>query len=462
MTADAEQPISDSRRHALESVRGRVTRLLMRAVTSFPLVPPMPARYPGLDPRDTRLAVAIHRTVLQRWLTLEHILAGDVRQPFRNLEPALRSVLLAGAAQLLFMQRLPAHAVVDESVELARELVRPGAAALVNAVLRRTAQLVKAVEPDTPWTPAQNCIPLDRGRIVLREDRLPPVSSVAEHLAVATSVPRYLIDHWINRYDADDAAAIALQAVETPPTIVAVEPHFDRTITPEGAARVPWRPHEDEGFVVWVGTHEELVHFLAQHSGRRVQDPTSAAAVAATASLRPCIVLDFCAGRGTKTRQLAWLHPASRVIATDVHAGRLADLKASLPHDRHIDLGDVKDLPRLLRDARVDLLVLDVPCTNTGVLARRPEARYRAGDDSTRSLITLQRDIATMALKWLRPGGHVLYSTCSLEPVENDHQVAWLVDQFHLGVIGEAATLPEGHGASYRDGGYYALLKSNG
>jgi hypothetical protein len=111
-------------------------------------------------------------------------------------------------------------------------------------------------------------------------------------------------------------------------------------------------------------------------------------------------------------------------------------------------------LPRGL----ADLLVLDVPCGNTAVLARRPEARYRFSSRSLKSLVELQRRIAGNAQPLVRPGGHVLYATCSLEPEENRAQAAWMATQLGWNRHRETLLLPEGADHSYRDGGYFSRM----
>ena len=175
------------------SARQRVAEALQVAAQRFPHLPPTTLDVAALDRRDARLALAIHRTVLQRWITLEYLLDRHLRQPMHQLEPALRAVLLSAAAQLLFMDRLPTHAVVNESVNLAGRMVRPGAAGLVNAVLRRLAEQVVQAAHDQPWVAAGDRLPLDDGCVVLRDPCLPDPGNFVEHLAVATSHPAELV-----------------------------------------------------------------------------------------------------------------------------------------------------------------------------------------------------------------------------------------------------------------------------
>ena len=143
-----------------------VAASIARIVDRFPNLPPTPLDTTGLSHLDTALATAIHRTVLQRYITLEFIISKYLNgKPFSALETPIRAVLLTGAAQLVFMNRLPAYAVVDESVKMTRQHVRVKAAGLVNAVLRRVAEVTEGFDPDIPWRPAANALPLEAGTV---------------------------------------------------------------------------------------------------------------------------------------------------------------------------------------------------------------------------------------------------------------------------------------------------------
>lgn len=412
-----------------------MARALGSAAARFPDLGPVPLDTAGLDPRDAALALAIHRTVLQRWLTLEHLLGPLVRGGLGRLEPPLRGLLLAGAAQLLFFDRLPAWAVVHDSVAQARHLVRRGAGGVVNAVLRRVAALVAARVTDEAWAPAADRIPWQGGYVRLCDPCLPPPDRLAAHLAIATSHPEALVRRWRGRFGPRTTTHVCRHGVRAAPTFLA----------------------GPEGHRIWRGAHADLARRLHGDLTYRAQDPTAGRPVEATRGLGPATAIDYCAGRGTKTRQLAALHPACTVHATSVEPVRLEELREQFRPWRRVVACRTADLPDT-----ADLLVLDVPCTNTGVLARRPEARYRFRRSAVRSLVGLQRRIAAAALPHARPGGFVLYCTCSLEPVENQDQVRWLVERTGARVTCEVLTVPGGCGASHHDGGYFALLKLPG
>jgi 16S rRNA (cytosine967-C5)-methyltransferase len=218
---------------------------------------------------------------------------------------------------------------------------------------------------------------------------------------------------------------------------------------------------------VWgVGSRREaLIQFLRSRDDVWVQDPASSSAVQAAAHLRPRLVVDACAGRGTKTRQLAATFPEAQIIATDIDPARfqtLARIHGDSPQVRVMPLDEV----RLRFAARADLVLLDVPCSNSGVLARRPEAKYRAGDAQLRRLGAIQRQIIDDALIFLAPSGQgrgrILYSTCSIDAEENQHAVAWAVEKYGFSVEHDRLTLPAGLPGEgpewYHDGSYSALL----
>ncbi len=437
------------RTHRPVNARAAAASSLARAAERFPDLPAVTLQVAGLDPRDAALATAIHRTVLQRWITLEYLLNRCLAKPMHTLEPALQAVLLTGSAQLIFMQRLPAHAVVDEQVKLARKMVREGAAAMVNAVLRKVSGMVRDFEPNVQWFPSRDRLPLDTGSVLLGGLFLPEADQTARHLAIATSTPRSLVNRWLAAYGLQKTTAFCLHGVETPPVIVSVEPGFQAQLT------VHYQPHTTPGFLVWRADQSELKNFLTQHPDRRVQDPASAMPIRSTAGLRFARALDYCAGRGTKTRQLAVLHPQATIAATEIDGERRAALNRATESLNNVIVVGPDSEP----NDKIDLLVLDVPCSNTAVLARRPEARYRFDAQSLASLVTLQRQIVRKTVGWVRPGGTVLYSTCSLENDENAQQAQWISRQVKGTITHESQVEPAGRVADYQDGGYHALIR---
>ena len=445
---------------------------LAGAAGEFPGMRPVEPDLRDLSPADASLAVAITRQAVQRWLTLESVLDRFLRQPLRELEPAVQGVLLGGAAQLLMMNRLPGYAVVDESVDAVRAMIRgrnaKGAGGLVNAVLRKIANRRQRYEETAgevpPWGRAvasRRTLPVwgDRkGLMTLDADVLPDPSGEGWwlHAAAALSVPAWLLRRWAQRYGEEESVRMGLHSSQNPPIVVAVEEGFEGG----GLDLDDWKILERAGFILWQGPGESLGEFLSGDPRRRVQDPAASLAVAAMADLSPRRVLDACAGRGTKSRQLATLHPDAQVIASDVDEPRRAVLREVSRAYANLRAVHPREVAREVeRDGPFDLVLLDVPCSNTGVLARRPEARFRASHRNLTELATIQGDLIRHAADWLAPGGHVVYTTCSIEPEENEAARDVILKTIGGEVAKEHLELPGGTGATYHDGSYHVVVR---
>lgn len=443
------------------SAREIVARRAAEQAAAYPDLAITPLNTAGLDDRDAGLAHAIYDAVIRRWLTLGFAINLYTRQPVHELEPAMQGVLLSGAAQLLFFDRLPAHAVLNESVEIAKRLVRPGAAGMVNAVLRRVAELAgtpathEARQSD--WPQRRDVLPMGDGRVlVLRGEVLP--ADALQRLAISTSHPPGLVRRWASVHRREALQALLLHSLASPPTILNTA-HADSPL-PGGLI-----PHEVRGHHVFQGTRAELLALLESREDVWVQDAASSSAVAAAARVepRPRLIVDACAGQGTKTRQLARTFTEARIIATDIDAQRrrtLADVFAGSAQVEVVAAGEVRGRA----GGRADLVLLDVPCSNTGVLARRPEARYRAGRDQLERLRDVQRQILrdTGGLLHSSPRGRIVYSTCSIDREENEFQADWAAHELGLKLERHELQLPAGlpgeDPRGYQDGSFYAFL----
>jgi 16S rRNA (cytosine967-C5)-methyltransferase len=444
------------------NARQVVTRRVAARASRFPDFDLRPLDTGALDRRDAALARAIDQGVARQWLALVVVLESRLTRAWSSLEPKVAAALLVGAAQLLLLERLPDHAVIHEAVEWAKMNAGPKAGGLVNAVLRRVSELRLELIPPPPAPPEGHAA-------CWRRDELPrPDGSVWRlreavfaddpwrRLAQQTSHPQALLVRWLQQFGEGQTRSLAAHSLVQAPIILS-------GLDSQGGTPPNCTPHAEPGFRVFAGDHTELTALLGAHPGARVQDPAAAAAMQATERLRPPprLIIDFCAGQGTKTQQLAQLHPEARIIATDKRKARLETLrKVFAGHDRV----EVRPLDRLRDDLanRADLVVLDVPCSNTGVLARRVEAKYRFSDDGIDSLVDLQRQIVADSIPQLGESGWLLYATCSLEERENKQQAEWIARWHRMQVTRRRLRLPQGlpggRPQAYSDGGYFACL----
>lgn len=413
------------------------------------LVPSWPD-LPLHDRGEGGLASAIVIESVRRWRCAERLVGCASQRDPASLEAPLRAALIAAVVQIVLMDE-PAHAVVNDTVEWCKRRIRAGAGGMANAVLRRIAGWCaeRVPTPGNWWLHNDLVLRSDGSAVRLTEPLLP--ESTAERIAIDTSHATALVGRWIERHGEERAAAIAAHGIMHPPRIVA---------DPGGALRgsPSTIPHQEPGFAVWRSTHAELLSALRSESSLRVQDPGSARALARTAGSSPRRIVDACAGRGTKTRQCAELHPQAEIVAGDPDPLRAAALAESFRGHPRVR---VLSSEAILSLRGVDLLLLDVPCSNSGVLARRPEAKARFDSRRLASLVELQRRIVESHGPLLAPDGRVLYATCSLEPEENEAMIAVL--ERRLGRTASIETFlptgrPGGDPAEHRDGGGNILL----
>jgi 16S rRNA (cytosine967-C5)-methyltransferase len=314
-----------------------------------------------LDSRDAGLASDIVFGTLRRRGELDAAIGQYSKRSVDKLDPAVRIALEMALYQIRFLDRVPGHAAVNDSVELARRAGKSSAAAFVNAILRRA----------------------------IRE----PVE-VPETL----STPAWLLARWTAQYGADTALAIACASLRPPQRFIRVG-----SGTPPAGAE----PTEVAGcFQLPSG----------DAGGFRFQDIGSQAVVPLL-DLRPGqSFLDLCASPGNKTAQA--LEVPVRAIACDLHLSRAKLLlELGIPV---MTLDASKPLPF---DCRFDRILVDAPCSGTGTLARNPEIKWRLMPEDIADLQKRQIAILRNAFKWLAPGGRLVYSTCSLEREENQDVV---------------------------------------
>lgn len=446
---------------AVDQARHAVYMALTKQVREYPKLDIDGLRpSDALSPLDAAFAHAVYDATIRRWITLEYLLKQHMRQEWDLVEPRVRAAMMGGAAQILFLTKVPPRAAVHSTVEWAKNRVRPGAGAMVNAVLRRIAEEIPVNEDDRvreQWTDRTDELPLADGRaLALAVSRLPedPIG----RLAVGTSHPASLLRSWMKHLSMREVRALATHGLAQPPIILNTQ--HAREPLPLDLAK----PHAAPGHHLFLGSRDDLVELLAKRDDVWVQDPASSLAVQSVLDLNPSLVIDACAGQGTKTRQLAAAFPDAKIIATDIHDARRETLKKTFAGSDQVDVVLHKRLVDYT--GKADLVFLDVPCSNTGVLARRVEARYRFSDETMTTLVNTQRQILADSIRLIFDGsskrGQILYSTCSLERAENEDQVAWMERWHAMKPSRVNRRAPEGGPGkppeTYSDGAFAALL----
>lgn len=412
--------ITDARRAAADLLADLRSGVLLDAAFD--------RRTAALEPRDRRWVQELVWTMLRRRGALDHRIAPCVTGGFARIDADVADLLRLGAAQLFQMDSVPAYAAIAQTVELAKRRHGPGAAGLVNAVLRR----------------------LDRER----DHPAPPLpGDPVEALAVTHSHPRWLVARWVARWGAEATQAL-LEANNTEAPIhlrpwdcTAAE--LAAMCAAEGVTTEP-ALLVDDGVRLPSGT--ALTALTAFREGRcLVQDPAATLVTRYAAIPAGARVADLCAAPGGKAVELA--RTASEVIAADASEARLGRLEATIAR---LQLDHVTPVVCDAREAGTlgtfDAVLVDAPCTGTGTFRRHPDARWRLKPSDLAVMAATQRAILRGAAEAVAPGGLLIYSTCSLEPEEDDAPVEaflaehpeWSLEPPPEGTV-PASTLDAGH-----------------
>jgi 16S rRNA (cytosine967-C5)-methyltransferase len=326
------------------------------------------ARSAQLDSRDAGLASEIVFGALRFQSQLDFLIEHYSGRPAARLDAEVRIALRIGIYQLRYLERVPAHAAIHESVELIKQARKRSAAGFANAVLRKV-------------------------------DRSPVAWPTRE---IELSHPAWLLDRWDRQFGPETATAIALANLQRPETYVRVPPG--------ASTSAELAPTDVPGcFRLLSGEVQNL----------RIQDIGSQSIVPLLDLAPGQTFLDLCAAPGNKTAQA--LESGVTVIASDFHLSRLTPLKSL-----GIDLVTLDARQPLPFRRRFDRILLDAPCTGTGTLARNPEIKWRLTPANIEELRQTQVQLLHQAIEALAPGGKLVYSTCSLEREENEEVVGAL------------------------------------
>ncbi len=352
------------------------------------------------DERDKAFFSNLVYGTLDRLILIDYNLSLYLNQPVRKLKPELHTILRLGTYQLLFLDKVPSRAAVNESVNLAKVNKSAFAASLVNAVLRRVA---------------------DNGLQLPEGDENGPA-----YLAIKYSCPEWLISLWIDAYGFENAVAIAEKALEPAPVVVKV--NTTRTtvddliwkLAEDGVVAVKSENYPDSLVLENTGAVEELNAY--KEGLFHAQDFASQLCCRAVDAQIGETVFDLCSAPGGKAFTIAEaMQNTGCVRAFDVYQSRVDLIKNGAKR-----LGLI-NVYTYLSDASIfnenygmaDRVLCDVPCSGLGIIRRKPEIRFKKTADID-NLPELQYRILCNATRYLKDGGRLVYSTCTLNPKENE------------------------------------------
>jgi 16S rRNA (cytosine967-C5)-methyltransferase len=371
----------------------------------------LPIAEESLSPADRSLCHELVLGTLRKQLYLDRLIS--MKAPGRKLDPAVVVALRLAIYQIKFLDRIPHHSAVNESVNLVHRAKKSSAKAFVNGVLRT----------------------------LIRENTQPVYADESDRLSVETSHPLWLLDKWTGQFGREAGIDIAIANNQQPPTafrLLTVDP--DLRVNVEGWAA---RSEYVDGCYIASRSDSRLME-LSMEARIYLQDEASQMVASSIKLSKGARFLDVCASPGGKTGLVARNNPFASTTAGDITATRTELLKQNLERQgikvKGIARYDAaRDLP--FAAGSFDQVLVDSPCSGTGTIRHNPEIRYFLSEKDFTAFADKQLAILISASEMVRPGGCITYSTCSLELEENEHIAGRFLEETSS-FYGEPADLP--------------------
>lgn len=378
--------------------KGQYSHLVLREVLG---------KYQYLDKKERAFITRVTEGTLEHMIELDYILDRFSKVKVRKMKPVIRNILRSAAYQFKYMDTVPDSAACNEAVKLAVKKGFSGLRGFVNGVLRSTAAGFSQVQYPSDYV---------------------------EGLSVRYSMPVWILELWLQSYDRQTVETMLEDFQKERPLTIRVRPEdlsLQRELEAEG---IHVEPHPYLPYAYYLSGQDYLGDLQSFREGRfSVQDVSSMLVCEAAAPKRGDAVIDVCAAPGGKA-----IHMAELLRGTGaVEARDLTAYKTGLIQE-NIDRSGLSNIRAVQMDARVpdaasagkaDIVIADLPCSGLGVLGKKTDLKYKITKEGTESLVKLQREILTAVKAYVRPGGKLVYSTCTINPSENLENVHWFLEQ---------------------------------
>lgn len=392
-------------------------------------------RQAELSEQDRRFVTELVYGAVKAGGTLDWILRRYVSRPVRKIQPLVREILRLGLYQIFYLDKVPASAACNTSVDLAKGMGMKGLSGFVNAVLRTAVR-----------EPEKAAFPTGKGH-------------ATENLALRSQHPEWLVRHWVRTFGFEAAEKLCRFDNEQPVlsvrtnTLCTDRQSLLRELERAGAEAEPsqWAP---EGVIVHRhGALDSLAPLQEGHC--QVQDESSMLVAHVVGPQPGEFIIDCCAAPGGKTTHMAALmHDEGRILAGDIYEHKLQRIEENAErlgiHIIETEQIDAREIGEQY-EAMADRVLVDAPCSGLGVLRRKPDARWRKTAEEVKALPALQLAILESAARAVKPGGVLVYSTCTIELAENQGVVSRFLEQhreFELTTTGRYLPLPTKHAES--------------
>lgn len=386
-------------------------------------------KYDYLMPKEKAFIKRVTEGTIERRIQIDYILDGISKVPVKKMKPLIRELLRMSAYQILFMDTVPDAAVCNEAVSLAKKRKFGSLQGYVNGVLRNLSRQKQELSYPDP-------------------DKEPVL-----HLSVLYSMPQWLVEHFLRIYGREITEKILCAFLERGKVTLRLEESM--SASERNALFAAWEAngavvtkHPYLPYAVQIEKTEGIGHLSGYREGLfAVQDVSSMLVVEVADIRKGQTVIDICAAPGGKS-----LHAASklagtgRVLSYDLTEAKVARMEENRmrmhKENMTVSVSDAciyrKELHQL-----ADVVLADVPCSGLGVIGKKQDIKYHTTEQSIREITTLQREILKNAADYVKPGGVLMYSTCTINPEENEKMAEWLCGAFPFELESMSDFLPE-------------------
>lgn len=400
-------------------------------------------QYQYLDKKERAFITRVVNGTLERMIELDYILGQFSKVKVSKMKPVIRTILQSGVYQLKYMDSVPNSAVCNESVKLAVKKGFTDLRGFVNGVLRNISRNLENI-------------------------RYPSEEDTVYYLSVRYSLPEWILKRWLAQYDEASVRRMAEEFLKEKPVTVRFNPERiskKELIQMLEAEDVCVKEDETLPYALHLSGYDHLSGLLSFRQGYyQVQDISSMQVAEWAEVQKDDYVVDVCAAPGGKA-----LHIAERLSGSGhVEARDLTEYKVGLIRENVIRSG-LTNIEALRWDAlqtdermigKADIVIADLPCSGLGVLGKKPDLRYKMTREAQKELAALQRDILAVVSGYVKPGGKLLYSTCTVNREENEENAGWIQEHCEgFRLIREKQTLP---GRDAGDGFYLAMFRKEG
>ena len=399
-------------------------------------------KYQYLSKSDRAFITRVTEGTLERMIELDYITDQFSKVKVKKMKPVIRAIVRSAVYQLKYMDSVPASAVCNEAVKLAASRGFAGLKGFVNGVLRSIARGLDSVSY--------------------------PPGDTAEYLSVAYSMPMWILEQWLPVYGRESVERMLRNFLEEKPTSVRCNLHQisreDLRAKLEGEG-VTVQEVPDLPCALLISGYDYLGALSSFRDGDfQVQD-ISSMLVAEKADPQPGdYVIDVCAAPGGKALHLAdKLDGTGMVEARDISDYKVGLIRENIRRSRMENIRAVRrdaTVPDMDSEEKADIVIADLPCSGLGVLGRKSDLKYRMTKEGEEELAALQRRILSVVHRYVKPGGRLVYSTCTINRGENEENAAWFAREYpQFAMEEEEQILPGGKAG---DGFYIACFRKEG